>query len=589
MAGPEATRRLAAILAADVAGYTRLMEQNERQTLARTLACQSELVEPLLTSRHGRLVKRMGDGLLAEFGSVVDAVDCAVRIQQAMRARAADDPAEDRIRLRIGINLGDIIGAADGDIYGDGVNLAARLQELAPPDGIAISGTAFDHLPGKLDCTITPIGEHRLKNIARPVRVYRVDPADGRPPPALPSPGPSVVAPSVAVLPFVNLSGDPAETYLSDGITEDIITELARFRPLAVAARTSSFRFRDTDLPIHELGRLLGARFIVEGSVRRHGTRIRITAQLIEVATGWHLWSERFDRDVEKLFEMQDQVVRSIAYTVATRLSREIREMAGRRPPEDWGAYDCFLRGNQLMDGTREERVEAAALFQRARSLDPRFARAHNGLAWTCLLDGVAPRPRPAGHALLDEALGHAERALALDPNDARVHSALASICLFRRSYDRACAHDDQAVALNPNDSTVLIGAAWMRACLGENELAVTLMGEAMRTEAWYWYPARIDFLGHRYPAALARLDAGSNAGPRCSAWRTAMLARLGRLAEARDEAASFVTQAAAQWCGEEVPDAGECCRWLLDTTPLRRAEDQAHFHGSLRLAGLPV
>ena len=589
MAGQSAGRRLAAILVADVAGYSRLMERDERGTLARLLAYRSELVEPLLISQHGRLVKRMGDGLLAEFPSVVDAVDCAVRIQRGMRQREHATASDERIRLRIGINIGDIICEPDGDIYGDGVNVAARLQELAEPGGVAISGTAYDHLSGKLDCGITAIGEHRLKNIARPVRVYRVDLEGSAPFAAQPSSGPGPAAPSVAVLPFANLSGDPAQTYLSDGITEDIITELARFRPMAVAARTSSFRFRDTTLPIHEIGRVLGARFIVEGSVRRRGDRLRITAQLIETETGWHLWAERFDRDVEKLFEMQDEVVRSVVYTVAMRLSQEIRETAGRRPPDDWGAYDCFLRGNELMDGPPRQRAEAVALFQRAQSLDPRFARAYTGLAWTRLLDGVAPMPRPAAHALLDEAFGQASRALALDPNDARVHSTLSAVCLFRRNYDWARSHEERAVALNPNDSVVLIGAAWIRACLGENDAAVALMREAMRMDVWHWYPARIEFLGGRYAAALACLDAGSKAGPRLSAWRTAMLARLERLDEAWAEAALFVAEATEQWQGDEPPDTRECCRWLLDTTPLRRAEDQAHLRESLQMAGLPV
>jgi adenylate cyclase len=589
MSGPSAGRRLAAILAADVAGYSRLMERDERGTLARLLTCRAELIEPLLASQNGRLVKRMGDGLLAEFPSIVDAVDCAIRIQRGMQEREVAIAAHERIRLRIGINLGDIVGEPDGDIYGDGVNVAARLQELAEPGGIAVSGTAYDHLSGKLDCRITAIGEQRLKNITRPVRVYRVDLADGAPsaPPPLSRPG--VTAPSIAVLPFANLSGDPAETYLSDGITEDIITELARFRPMSIAARTSSFRFRDTTLPVHEIGRLLGAGFIVEGSVRRRGGRIRITAQLIEVGNGWHLWAERFDRNLEELFETQDEVVRSVAYNVAMRLSQEIRETAGRRLPEDWGAYDCFLRGNKLMDGTRQERAEATALFLRAQELDPHFARASTGLAWTRLLDSLVPMPRPASHALLDEAFENASRALALDPNDARVHSTLAAVCLFRGNYDRARSHEEQAVALNPNDSVVLIGAAWTRACLGENDAAVAVMQEALRTDIWYWYPARIEFLGRRYAAALAYLDAGASSGPRCSAWRAAILARLGRLDEAQAEAAAFVALATGQWQGDEPPDIEECCRWLLDTTPLRRQDDRAHLRESLRMASLPV
>ena len=306
---------------------------------------------------------------------------------------------------------------------------------MAEPGGITVSGTAYDHLQGKLDCGLTALGERQLKNIERPVRVYQVQlPAGGtHAAGSRPATGRLAAPPSIAVLPFLNLSGDPAQRYFSDGITEDIITELSRFRPLAVIARTSSFQFRDKAMPVQEIGRTLGAAFIVEGSVRRLGDRLRITAQLIETATGRHLWADRYDRDVAELFALQDEVVRNLVYTVATRLSEEIRETARRKRPEDLDAYDCFLRGNHLMDGSQQEQAEAAALFERARAIDPGFARAYTGLVWVSMMRSFAPMPPGARAAILEEAFLLAEQALGLDPGDARVHLSAGWVCLFRR------------------------------------------------------------------------------------------------------------------------------------------------------------
>jgi TolB-like protein/class 3 adenylate cyclase len=410
-------------MAADVVGYSRLVERDEQGTLVRLRAHRKELIEPLLAEHHGRIVKLMGDGALGEFASVVDAVACAIAIQLGMAEREKDVAEPERIRLRIGVNLGDVV-VEDDDIHGDGVNVAARLEGLAEPGGITVSGTAYDHLQGKLDCGLIPLGEQQLKNIERPVRVYRVKlQVDGT---HEASPRLAVRAlsapPSIAVLPFLNLSGDPEQGYFSDGITEDIITELSRFRPLVVIARTSSFQFRDKALPVQEIGRTLGVAFLVEGSVRRLGERLRITAQLVEAATGRHLWADRYDRDLIDLFAVQDDVVRNLVYAVSTRLSEEIRETARRKPPEDLGAYDCFLRGNHLMDGTPQEQAEAVTLFERARALDPGFARAYTGLVWVSMMRSFAPMHSPVAAALVEEAFVLAEQALRLDPGDARVH-----------------------------------------------------------------------------------------------------------------------------------------------------------------------
>jgi adenylate cyclase len=534
VAGIHVERRLAAVLAADVVGYARLVERDEQSTLARLKACRKVLIEPLLAEHHGRIVKLIGDGILCEFASVVDAVACAIAIQRGMDERERGFPEPERLRFRIGVNLGDIV-VDENDIYGDGVNVAARLEGVAKPGEIAVSGTAYDHLQGKLACGFTFLGDQQLKNLKRPVRVYQVDrQQDGNQAarPVLASPRPSNAPATIAVLPFLNLSGDQAQSYFSDGITEDIITELSRFRPLAVIARTSSFQFRDKALSVQEIGRVLGAAFIVEGSIRRSGERVRITAQLVEASTGRHLWAERYDRDLTDLFAVQDEVVRNLVSTVSTRLSEEIRETARRKPPEDLDAYDCFLRGNQLMDGTPQEQAEATALFERARVLDPGFARAYTGLVGVTMMRSFAPMPLPAAAALVDEALVLADQALRLDPGDARIHSSVGWICLFHRDFEHARQHFDRARAMNPNDSIILVTWAWARACLGETEPALAAAGEAQRLNPWlHWYPARIEFLARHHAEALAHLEAAPSRGPRWSAWRAAILRlRLGRV-----------------------------------------------------------
>ncbi len=591
MTASRAERRLAAVLVADVAGYSRLMERDEGRTLSRLKAHRLELIAPLLADYRGRLVKLMGDGLLCEFASVVDAVECAVRIQRGLEQRESSISAEDRIRLRIGINLGDVICEPDGDIYGDGVNVAARLESLAEPSGITVSGTAFDHLQGKLDCGITPLGERQLKNIARPVRTYRIEVGASEPGGGAAEPSMRPAAPpSIAVLPFVNLSGDPGQGYFSDGVTEDIITELSRFRPLAVIARTSSFQFRGREMPVQEIGSALKADFIVEGSVRRLGDRVRITGQLIEASTGRHLWAERYDRDAVELFAVQDEVVRSVAYTVATRLSRELRETARRKRPEDLGAYDCFLRANHLMDGSPAEQAEAVVLYERARAIDPGFARAYTGLVWARIMRSFGPMPRAASVAILEEARQLAEQGLGIDPDDARVYFAAGWVCLFRYEFERARFNLDRARELNGNDPMILVTWAWVRACLGEPEQALAAASEAMRLDPWiHWYPARIEFLAKNYAMALVHLDACETTGPRWSAWRAATLGHLGRLDEARADGQRFVRSTAERWQGAPPPDAGECCAWILDTTPLRLATDRERLRQGLRLAGLPA
>ncbi len=375
-------RRLVAILAADVVGYSLLMGEDETGTLERLKALRKELVQPRITEHSGRIVKLMGDGLLAEFPSVVEAVQCAIEIQREMIGRETDVPNDQRIKLRIGVNLGDIIFEGS-DIYGDGVNVAARLEGLAKPGGVCVSGAAFDAVEGKINLAIEDMGLQKVKNIAKPVRVYRVTAGEGSDNIAIQMQDALTLPdkPSIAVLPFNNMSGDPEQEYFSDGITEDIITELSRFRELFVIARNSSFSFRNKTVKVQQIAADLGVRYVLEGSVRAARDQIRVTAQLIDAETGHHIWSERYNREITDLFTLQDEIVQTVAGTVAGRLQLTAEDRAVRKPIESLEAYDYTLRGQSIIADTRENNLRARQAYEKAIELDPIFARAYVGLA----------------------------------------------------------------------------------------------------------------------------------------------------------------------------------------------------------------
>ena len=371
-------RRLAAILAADVVGYTALMGADEAGTLRRLTNLRRAFLEPLIGAHHGRIVKLMGDGFLVEFASVVDAVACALAWQDGVADRGQG------LRFRIGINLGDVIVEGD-DIHGDGVNIAVRLEGRAEPGGVCLSGDVYRQAKGKVEAAFEDLGECALKNVAEPVRIYRVvldrSAAGGRRLPETSRSPPS--KPAIAVLPFENLSGDPEHQYFSDGITEDIITELSRFRSLLVLARNSAFRY-SAGADVKEVARALGVQFVVEGSVRRLGGRIRISAQLVEAATGNHHWADRYDRDVADLFAVQDEVTQAIAATIEGRMAASGAQRSRRKPTEDLAAYDYFLQGREKFE--RFADMDATtAFFRRAIELDPEFAQAYAWLSRSCI------------------------------------------------------------------------------------------------------------------------------------------------------------------------------------------------------------
>src|SRR6266702_3336734 len=384
LAGDRAERRLAAVLAADVAGYSRLMGADEEGTLTRLKAIRKELVDLTIAKHRGRIVKTTGDGMLAEFASAVDAVRGAVEVQRGMAERSASVPQDQRIEFRIGIHVGDII-IDDNDIFGDGVNIAARLEGIAEPGGVCISDDAHRQIRGKVDIVFDDMGPQSLKNIAELVHTWRcrIDANSSSATPTKPAVGAAQPLalpdkPSIAVLPFQNMSGDPEQEYFSDGITEDIITELSRFRSLFVVARNSSFSLRGKTVNVTEVGRQLGVRYVVEGSVRKAGKRVRVTVQLLDAASGNHLWAERYDRELEDIFVVQDEITRAVVSTLPGRLEDAGRDLAKRKQTSNITAYDLVLLGNERWRRlTQKDLAEALGYFCSAVALDPHYARAH--------------------------------------------------------------------------------------------------------------------------------------------------------------------------------------------------------------------
>jgi len=464
-------RKLAAILAADVVGYSRLMGLDEAGTLAVLKAHRQELIWPEVTKRGGRVVGTAGDSILAEFPSVIDAVDCAVAIQESMAGRNADLPDDRKMLLRMGVNLGDVIVEGD-DIYGDGVNIAARLEGEAEPGGICISGKVYEEVHDKLDTAFEDLGAREVKNISKPVRVYRwaraaSDRNAGRTNvddlPTLPD------KPSIAVLPFTNMSGDPEQEYFSDGITEDVITELSRFRSLFVIARNSSFHYKGRSPKIQEVGRELGVHYVVEGSVRKAGNRVRITAQLVEAQSGSHLWAERYDRNLGNIFDVQDEVVQEIAASVPGQLTVAAMDRARHRPAENLRAYDCLLRGEWLMYRDFAD-PDVMPLFARAVELDPQCARAYIQLSRLHAYSYTQGVPIEKATGL---SMPFAEKALDISPSDPSIQAIAANTYMMLSEHNLARQHIERAISLNPNDGEVIASAVFILNYLGRREEAL--------------------------------------------------------------------------------------------------------------------
>jgi adenylate cyclase len=488
---PGSERRLAAVLAADMVGYSRLMEGDETGTLARLKTHRIELIDPAIAKNHGRIIKTTGDGMLVEFRSVADAVLCATEIQRRMARRNMDVSPARWIQFRIGINLGDVI-VEDNDIFGDGVNVAARLEMLAEPGGICVSGAVRDQVGQRLDdVAFEDLGEQCVKNIARPIRVFRVrfDPdAKGAPEGANNAAAETPISrkPSIAVLPLVNMSGDPEQEFFADGLTEDIITELSRFHELLVISRNSTFVHKGKAVKVQEVAREFGVEYILEGSVRKAGGRIRVTVQLIDAETDRHIWAERYDRDLEDIFAIQDEMTRAIVATLPGRVEAATHDRAKRKPTDNMAAYECVLAAKVLHHrSTRKDNDEAQRLLDRALALDPNYAHAH---AWkACVLgqtwvyDWCADR-----EAVFQQVAAELEITLALDDNDSDVHRILAALNLNRDDHDKAAYHQERALALNPNYDLVVVQQGELLTWLGRPEEGIDWIKKAMRLNPYH-------------------------------------------------------------------------------------------------------
>ena len=540
--------RLAAVLAADMVGYSRLMEVDERGTLARLRAHRIELIDPAIAKNQGNIIKTTGDGMLVEFQSVTDAARCAIEIQERMRRRNSDVANDRRIDFRIGINLGDII-FEDGDIYGDGVNIAARVEQLAEIGGICVTAAVHDQIDGRVDVAFEDLGEKLLKNISRPVRLYRLVVA---PPEQGPGPGgahavakAAVVKPTVAVLPFTNMSGDPEQEFFADGLTEDILTELSRRRELFVISRTSTFVYKGHAANLREVAQKLGARYMVEGSVRKSGDRLRVSVQLIDTASDAHIWAERYDRKLDDIFSIQDEITSAIVATLPGRLEAAQQDQLARLKPSSLAAYECVLAAKVLHHrSTRQDNAEALKLVDRALQLDPDYAHAH---AWRgCILgQGWGYGWCEDKDAVFKEVAFELDKAMELDDNDPDVHRILAAIAIVRNDMNRARYHQDRALELNPNYDLVVVQMGELFTWLGRAEEGLEWIRKAMRLNphhpARFWsHLGKAHFVGRQYTQAiegfmhLSTMDAQQHAFiAACYGWlgdRTASSAHVMRL-----------------------------------------------------------
>ncbi|MBI3757927.1 MAG: adenylate/guanylate cyclase domain-containing protein [Deltaproteobacteria bacterium] len=607
-------RKLTTILHADVAGYSRLMGADEVGTL-HTLTAYRHITDPLIQQHRGRVVGSAGDSILAEFASVVEAVQCAVEIQHTLAVKNNEFPSDRRMEFRIGINLGDVIVEGE-QIYGDGVNIAARLESLAEPGGICLAGTVYEQIKNKLALHYEDLGEQRMKNIAEPVRVYRVK-RDGEtgptvgaarrgrpssqprrvrpalqigaglvlltaiviavrywsspiPNPQSPTPNtqlplstqdsalrtdaapaalPLPDKPSIVVLPFVNMSEDPKQEYFSDGLTEDLTSDLSKISSLFVIARNSAFTYKGKAVKVQYVSKELGVRYVLEGSVRKADGQVRITAQLVDATTGGHLWSERYDRPLTDIFALQDEIRQKIVFALKVKLTPEEHERFQRAPTNNLEAYDYYLRGLEssqraIRETKKEANAQARQMLERALELDQIYAGAYAGLGWTYWIEWFQQWNLDRAQSL-DRALELAQRAVALDNSLSMSHRVLANVYVFKKQYDQAIVEAEQAIALAPNDANGYVTLGWILAYVGRPEEAIGLTEKAIRLNPRY--PVYLNNLGWayrvsgRYEEALAPLKKVLILTPN---FATAHLnlagcyAELGRQEEARTEVA---------------------------------------------------
>ncbi|QOZ36713.1 adenylate/guanylate cyclase domain-containing protein [Bradyrhizobium sp. CCBAU 53421] len=583
--GPE--RRLAAVLAADMVGFSRLMEADETGTLARLKTHRIELIDPAISKNRGRIIKTTGDGLLVEFHSVVDAVLCAAEVQSRMAKRNADVAPARWMQFRIGINLGDVI--VDGaDIFGDGVNVASRLETLAEPGGICISGAVRDQVGDRLeDLSFEDLGDQTVKNIARPIRVFRVHLESGgksttEQPNAAAGP---VVAkkPSIAVLPLANMSGDPEQEFFADGLTEDIITELSRFHDLLVISRNSTFVYKGKAVKVQDVAKEFAVDYVLEGSVRKAGGRIRVTVQLIDAEADRHVWAERYDRELADIFAIQDEMTRAIVAILPGRVEAAAHDRVKRKPTDNMAAYECVLAAKVLHHrSARDDNAEAQRLLERAILLDPNYAHAH---AWRACVLGQTwvynwCEDRDATFAQVASEL---EIALKLDDNDSDVHRILAALNLNRDDHDKAAFHQERALALNPNYDLVVVQQGELLTWLGRPEEGIDWIKRAMRLnpfhpERFWSHLGRACYCAEKYADAAEAFSRITRPDHTHHAFLAATLAQMGNSVAASAHATEVL---------KREPSFSVAAH--LATQHYKREPDRARYEAGLLKAGLPA
>jgi adenylate cyclase len=584
------TRKLAAILVADVVGFSRLAGDDEERVLARLRALISDLVDPTIAVHHGRVVKRTGDGLIVEFRSVVDAVRCALEIQNGMVDRNAGVPKERRIVFRIGIHLGDVVEEADGDLMGDGVNIAARLEGICEPSGVCLSGAAYDQVRDRIAETFADHGEKALKNVARPVRVYSVsssrsakaatpDADEKRSRLLLPD------KPAIAVLPFQNMSGDPEQEYFSDGITEDIITALSKLRWFFVIARNSAFIYKGRAVHMRQVAEELGVGYVLEGSVRKGGKRVRITAQLNDTATGSHIWAERYDGDLADVFAVQDEITEAIVAAIEPQLYAAENFRAQRKLPDSMDAWELVMRAlSHLWRVTRQDNLVAEALLDKAVTLDPNYGQALGLRAFNHMLGAHLGWREMA--SVVSEAERDATAAIRADGEDPWAHLALGLVHLLARRFDDALAELEQALRLNPNFS---LGQGYYGLILsycGRWEEGAAAADRALRlsprdplTALYFGIASYAQYVGRRYDEAMLLARQGARQRPDFVGAHRVLTASAGMSGQREVAAAALQELRRAQ------PNIS--LAWIASEMPMKLEAEREHYLEGFRRAGL--
>ncbi len=576
-------RKLAAILAADVVGYSRLMGANEEGTLAALKHHRQAVFDPAVAAHNGRIVKLIGDGTIVEFGSVVDAVNCALSVQRSGDLTPEETPPQPKIVLRIGINLGDVIIEGD-DIYGDGDNIAARLEPLADPGGICVSSIVNESIGNRIDVRFQDGGDISVKNIDRPIRVWMWQPSGTSI--AAAKPGANGAAASIAVLPFTNMSGDPEQEYFSDGITEDIITDLSKIAGLTVIARNSSFTYKGRSVDVRAVGRELGVRSVLEGSIRRAGNRVRITAQLIDATSGGHLWADRYDRDLTDIFEVQDDVTQRIVGALKVTLTPAEKAQPSFTGTSNIAAYDCSLRGRELLLGNPKNRgtfEQAKASFLKAIELDPNFAQAYAGLGFAYMFD-YQNRWSDDPDGSLPLAKLYAERAIEKNPKEPLARAVAAVAATFNGDLDRAQSEIGMALSLNPNLAMAYNIAGSIRMYAGQPLEAIQVIERAMRLDPagntqYLHFLGMANLLAGKYETAVALFKQRIALVPGTDFSRSALASALGHLGE--------VDEAGRIWRELKEINPKYSFSEHLSRLPFKREEDARRLAEGLEKAGL--